>query len=212
MRFAKWRVFVLMMATGVLASGSLSAQASASELDKLINNYSEMSGFRSDFRQTKTLTTIGMELKGSGSLRVNSKTKDVLWQVKDPSPLAIKITTSAVSVISNVVGSDGKVKEQTQTFSLKGGIAGNQIAASIKPFLDLFSGDAASLHKQFKVERAANGFSLVPNQDAPKQLPIKSMTIVPDSDINYIVRVVILEKSGDTITYDFEKPVPLEAK
>ena len=168
-------------------------------IDKLLNNYRPLGSFAADFTQTKKLVALGMELKGKGQLQVFDD-KSIVWQISEPAPMNVRIDAKEI-VIKTVVSG----KEQKQVFSLTEGIAGNQIAASVKPFLDLFSGSSAGLRERFTIENAGTGFSLTPKE----QLPIKTLELTPDQSGTYMEHVVIHEKSGDSITYLFSKPKSL---
>jgi hypothetical protein len=168
-------------------------------IDKLLNNYRPLGGFSADFTQTKKLVALGMELKGRGQLQVLDD-KSIVWQILEPAPLNVRIDAKEI-VIKTVVGG----KEQKQVFSLTEGIAGNQIAASVKPFLDLFSGSSAGLRERFTIAKTGISFSLTPKE----QLPIKTFELTPDASGTYMEHVVIHEKSGDSISYLFTKPKSL---
>ncbi len=182
----------------VISFAQTKEEASAG-IDKLLNNYKPLGGFVADFTQTKKLVALGMELKGKGELQV-SDDKSIVWQISEPAPMNVRIDAKEI-VIKTVVSG----KEQKQVFSLTEGIAGNQIAASVKPFLDLFSGSSAGLRERFTIENAGTGFSLTPKE----QLPIKTLELTPDQSRTYMEHVVIHEKSGDSITYLFSKPKSL---
>lgn len=171
-------------------------------IDKLLNNYGPLGSFGADFTQTKKLVALGMELKGKGQLQVFDD-KSIVWQINEPAPMNVRIDAKEIVIKTLVSG-----KEQKQVFSLTEGIAGNQIAASIKPFLDLFSGSSTGLRERFTIATAGNGFSLTPKD----QLPIKTLELTPDQSGTYMERVVIHEKSGDSITYVFTKPKSLAKK
>lgn len=173
--------------------------AEPASLEKLLNYYKGLGEFTSDFSQTKQLTSLGMVLKGKGQLQVLGAA-GVIWKVTEPAPLEVAITSTAITVKTMVAG-----KEQITSYSLSEGVAGNQIAASVKPFLDLFTGSMKSLHQQFEVKPTAGGFSLTPKTQT---IPIKSLELSPDAGNQFLARVVIREKSGDSIEYQFEKPTP----
>jgi hypothetical protein len=194
-------IFAVLMSfslVSVISFAQTKEEASAG-IDKLLNNYKPLGGFVADFTQTKKLVALGMELKGKGELQV-SDDKSIVWQISEPAPMNVRIDAKEI-VIKTVVSG----KEQKQVFSLTEGIAGNQIAASVKPFLDLFSGSSAGLRERFTIENAGTGFSLTPKE----QLPIKTLELTPDQSRTYMEHVVIHEKSGDSITYLFSKPKSL---
>lgn len=172
-------------------------------LDKLLNYYRDLGSFESSFTQTKHLTAIGMTLKGKGQLRVLGA-DGVIWKMIDPAPLEVAISPLAVTIKTTVSG-----KPVVTTYSLIEGVAGNQIAASVKPFLDLFTGSMDSLHKQFDIETVSDGFSLTPKLTT---MAIKNLVLSPDADNLYLARVVIHEKSGDSIEYQFARPTALVPK
>ncbi len=191
-------VFFGVCSSAVFGHAQSSDDASAG-IDKLLNNYKPLGNFSADFTQTKKLVALGMELKGKGQLQV-FEDKSIIWQINEPAPMNVRIDAKEI-VIKTVVSG----KEQKQVFSLTEGIAGNQIAASVKPFLDLFSGSSAGLHERFSIAKAGTGFSLTPKE----QLPIKTLELTPDSAGTYMEQVIIHEKSGDSITYLFSKPKSL---
>jgi hypothetical protein len=186
----------------VLLLARPAAAAAPAEIDKIISYYKELKSFESGFRQTKKLETVGMELKGSGKLRVHGPA--VEWQVLEPAPLLVRISLEEISLTEPSAA--GTASPKTQTFSLKEGVAGNRIAASVRPFLELFSGNPAALKKQFLVTTQDGGFALTPRDG---DLPVEKLLVFPDAGGTYIARVQILEKSGDRITYEFAKPTPL---
>ncbi len=170
-------------------------------VDKLLNNYKPLGSFSADFTQTKKLVDLGMELKGKGQLQV-FEDKSIIWQINEPASMNVRIDAKEI-VIKTVVSG----KEQKQVFSLTEGIAGNQIAASVQPFLELFSGSSAGLRARFTIAKAGTGFSLTPRRDS--ELPIKFLELTPDGSGTYMEHVVIHEKSGDSISYWFSKPKSL---
>lgn len=180
------------------------SEAATADIDKIISHYSKMSGFESRFRQTKKLESVGMELKGSGVLSVSGKV--ITWRVIEPAALSVTISPEEIAITGQAAGDGKATVRQTQKFSLKDGVAGSQIAASVRPFLELFSGNPEALKQQFAVAQEKQSFALTP---VDQGLPIRKMTVVPDAAGDYIARVIIHEKSGDLMTYDFEKPVPL---
>jgi hypothetical protein len=168
-------------------------------IDKLLNNYKPLGDFSADFTQTKKLVALGMELNGKGQLQVYTD-KSIVWLIKEPAPMNVRIDAKEIVIKTTVSG-----KEQKQVFSLTEGIAGNQIAASVKPFLDLFSGSSTALRERFTITKLDSGYSLTPKE----HLPIKTLELIPDSTGTFMETVVIHEKSGDSISYLFTKPASL---
>jgi len=175
---------------------------STSELDILLSKYNGLGDFSAGFAQIKKLVALGMELKGRGQLKV-FEDKSVIWEILEPAPMNIRIDSKEIVITTKVSG-----KEQKQVFSLTEGIAGNQIAMSVKPFLDLFSGSSSALHERFAITKSGLGYSLTPKD----QMPIKTLELIPDSSGTYVEQVLIHEKSGDSIAYLFTKPKSLAKK
>lgn len=169
------------------------------QLAQELRYYQKIATLHTRFHETKTLKDMGMKLESDGELTVvrptGTQASKVTWKVVHPSPLTVILEEGKLQIQAG----DGK----SENYSLEG-----SARESLKALVAWLKLDPDELMQSYKISKAeGGGWLFEPKAEAP--ITSMQMELKPGS---YLQRLVIQEKSGDTLQIRFEKPQITEIK
>lgn len=166
-------------------------------MDKLFKHYQDLKAFEANFKQKKLLKQEGLEIDSSGRLSVALGTA-LLYEIKAPGRLAVFLDQDHLEIRSG----EG-AKATKNKYALKGGEYSEKIAENVKELTALLAMNRTELDKTYAVTEEHGKLVLTPAN--PKQFVRVVMTLGTG---DWIRRIDIEERSGDSMALDFEEPRP----
>lgn len=169
------------------------------EMAKYLQFYASITHLDVDFKQTKTLVDMGINLKSQGHLVLDRPDK-VVWQVTQPSALTVRLDKTSVQIQTGS-GPDAQV----QTLSIGDGqtsadTASNSLAG-LAAWLTLDNKALSAQYRIYKKDR--DSFRFVPKDR--KTSPFESLEMTLNTS-GHLRALTIHEISHDTIQIDFMTP------
>ncbi|WP_413293201.1 LolA family protein [Bdellovibrio sp. HCB185ZH] len=183
---------LIFLVSYVVAQFSLAATQDAGALrDLKLAEFTKLSG---QFKQSKSLKELDVEIKTEGNFQVLRPTPDTSvfhWNIEKPKPSNI-----CIDGVGIVVDSGTPMKRKNLKFSEVGREAGDQIASLLK----IITMNQSRIAEEFVIQKQGGSFLLNPKN--PAQAFFESATLdIGKSGL--VKKVVILEKSKDEIQIDF---------
>jgi len=190
---------LLLIATPAFA-GATPTQVAKPELEKALAFYQSIKKLEVDFKQTKILKDIQLELTSEGHMTMILP-DHVQWKILKPEPMTVDLDQQKITIHS----SSGK-----QTFSQ----AENPSARDRKSFATMLSWlklDAGAIMSQYEVQKtAARRFHFIAKD---KEEPMLKSIELELTAAGHVATLLFQEVSGDEIRLEFKKPkVILQAK
>lgn len=180
--------------------GAASTSVTKPELEKALGFYQSIKRLEVDFKQTKILKDIQLELKSEGHMTMILP-DHVQWKILKPEPMTVDLEQQKITIRSSA---------GNQTFSQ----ADNPSARDRKSFSTMLSWlklDASAIMSQYDVQRpAARRFRFVAKDKDEPLLKSIELALTP---AGHVATLLFQEISGDEIRLEFSKPkVILQAK
>lgn len=176
-----------------VASGNPSA-LTAAELAERLKFYRSVHEFSVEFQETKHLKDMGLDLKSEGRLEVAPPDR-VIWQIRKPSPLTVRIDTKRVEIVSGVGKEESR--QEVKLDDISGDRRGGGIG-SILPWLTL---DAERLTADYRVTQIDDQDFRFESRTRPEKIELRL------GKGGVLRRLRLFESSGDSIELSFDNPV-----
>jgi outer membrane lipoprotein-sorting protein len=163
------------------------------ELQKALTKYQAIERLDVDFKQTKTLKDIQLDLKSEGHLTLKMPAA-VEWKILKPQPMTVILADQKITIQS---------ASSTQTFSQ----AENPSAKDRQSFQTMLTWlklDAAAISDKYNVtETGPREYRFVAKD--PKEPVVKSLAMKMDPS-GHVANLLFEEVSGDSIQLNFSMP------
>lgn len=174
----------------LLLSLSFPAFANTDQVSAIFQQLSKNDVVRADFEQQKKLASLNKTFVSNGTLSF-AKSNGVLWQIKRP-------------VQADLIVTQKKLVQKTQRTYSQIQIDQSPYSSVATLFLQLMSGDAKALVKNFNVESAdyrATGWKIVltPKSNLFKKLFVR----IEAQGQQYVDKIVIQEQANNSTTILF---------
>jgi hypothetical protein len=183
---------LIFLVSFVVAQFSVAATQDAGALKDLkLAEFTKLSG---QFKQSKNLKELDVEIKTEGNFQVLRPTPDTSvfhWNIEKPKPSNI-----CIDGVGIVVDSGTPLKRKNLKFSEVGREAGDQIASLLK----IITMNQSRIAEEFNIQKQGGLFLLTPKN--PGQAFFESSTLEIDKS-GLVKKVLILEKSKDEIRIEF---------
>jgi len=176
-----------------LAWGAAEKPVDLATLQKALKSYQSIDRLDVDFKQTKILKDINLELKSEGHLTVKAPDQ-VEWKIVKPEPLTVTLEQQKVTVKSS---SGTQSYQQSENPSTKD----RESYATLLTWLKL---DAGAIADKYNVtELAKNHYRFVSKDPHEAMIKALEMEMAPD---NHVSKLIFDEVSGDQMRLAFGKP------
>lgn len=188
-----WPILLLLMGNISQAATPISEQTLAEKLKA----YASISSLEVDFKQTKTLRDMGLQLKSEGHLKIK-RPDHLIWEITKPSPISVSLNQKEILIRSGK-GADA----QTQTFQVSDAPSG-QAVKSLTGLITWLNLDSKAIAEQYLVYAIGQqSFRFEPKQK--NSTPFENLEMTLDSD-GHLKHLTLHELSGDSLDIEFGKP------
>ena len=194
MIFRKKSLYGLFLAAMAFANLTAPALAASHKGDKpaLREELADFEVLSGRFEQTKTIAEVELTLQTSGSFEVHKKTSIVHWNIEKPKNSTICIDKEGVAI-----------RGGGTTKSFKFSEVGNDVGRQVAQLTQLMSMDRPALEKEFNIKKEGSLYKLTPKEKAA----MFSSAEISVGARGLVERVVLKEKSGDSLDIRFSKMV-----
>jgi hypothetical protein len=192
-------LFGLALSSHAPAWGVPIQKVDVSELRKALRFYQSIERLEVDFKQTKILKDIALELKSEGRMTLSLPHR-VQWKILKPQPLTVELEQQKVTIQSATA---------TQTFSQ----SENPSAKDRKNFETMLSWlklDPDAIAANYFISKIAeNQYRFVSQETSDPVFKALEMELLP---AGHVSKLRFQESSGDEIRIQFSKPVVVYRK
>ena len=188
-----WAVLALFICVPGRAAGPISEKV----LKEKLKLYASISTLEVDFKQTKTLKDMNLQLKSEGHLKLQ-RPDHLVWEITRPSPVSVSLDRNEI-LIRTGKGQDA----QTQSFKTTDAQS-DQASQSLTGLITWLNLDSKALAEQYDIYATSQQtFRFKPKQK--NSTPFESLEMEMGSG-GQLKHLTIHELSGDLLDIEFGKP------
>jgi outer membrane lipoprotein-sorting protein len=177
--------------------GQAATPVSEQTLAEKLKFYASVSTLEVDFKQTKTLKDMNLQLKSEGHLKLR-RPDHLVWEITKPSPVFVSLDDQEIRIRSGK-GADA----QTQTFKISDAPSG-QGMKSLTGLITWLSLDSKALADQYSIYALGQqSFRFEPKKKDVTPFESLEMTLGGDGHLKHLT---LNELSGDRLDIEFGKP------
>ena len=185
-----WSLLLIPLSTAWAAAEK---PVSAEQLEQALTKYQAIERLDVDFKQTKTLKDIQLDLKSEGHLTLELPGR-VVWKVLKPQPMTVNLEQEKITI-------ESPTSKQTFSQAENPSAKDRQTFATMLTWLKL---DAHAIAEKYTVlETGKNRFRFLSKD--PNEPVIKSLEMQMDG-AGHVAHLLFEEVSGDSIKLQFAKP------
>jgi hypothetical protein len=185
---------LVVMPCAILPPRALAKQNSEANYDLAsdLQYYKNVQRLEAQFKQTKTLTNLGIDLVSTGSFTLEkSEHPQVTWQMDTPAFIKFVITPSSIVSFDQPNQKEGKTLLDNQSVATR----------MLRPIFAWLSMDSQQIKQDFIVHKLhADQFTLTAKDAASATIAKITMQLGKDK---LLKNLTLLEKSKDKITISF---------
>lgn len=197
-RFAMAQVTGASVTQGQITGDQMTAaRITEAQIVEKLKLYAALTTLDVDFKQTKTLKDMNLQLKSEGHLTLRRPDR-LIWKITRPQPLEILMSPNALTIRSGV-GQDA----QTQTLNTEA-LGSDQASRSMVGLLAWLNLDGHALAQDYEIYAVGQRlFRFLPKDKAMSPFASLEMKLSSDGQLE---RLALAEKSGDRLDIQFAKP------